>query len=68
MGKANVAEKALIGMAVTLAAQQFDDLKESVKAGKSFSNQELEILFGRTEELFDELTKFFVSEVTEESK
>lgn len=67
MTKMNTADKALVGVAVTIAAQRFDDLKQVAHEGRKFSNEELVEIFSKTERLLDGLTEFFVQMVEQES-
>lgn len=63
MTKATDQDKALIGMAVNMAAQQFDDLKQSVRGGHTFSADQLATVFEKAEKLMDCLTEYFMAEV-----
>lgn len=66
MAKASTFDHALVGMSVTLAAQQFDTLAQAAEEGQVFTNQELQEIFRMAEDLMDGLSEFFVQQLKED--
>jgi hypothetical protein len=66
MAKASIADNALVGLAVTLAAQDFDNLAQAAEKGQVFTNKELHDIFRKFEDLMDGLSEFFIQQVRED--